>query len=639
MNRPSVDDGVRHWALWQQTLLALALVGGGWLVGEGLRPWLGGRLAPLPLFVALLILVVLVRPGPFLAGVLLAGLGLLARRNPESRLEDVALYAGAVALAGTAAWLSARSNERCNEALGLAEARREALRATLASIGDGVITTDRQGRVAFMNPVASDLTGWSLPEAEGRPLAQVFGIEDEATGQALDSPLEQVIGGSRVPSLGPHTRLLQRGGSTLPIEGSAAPLRERDDAATGMVLVFRDLTPRDAAERERNALVAQLREAGRRKDEFLATLAHELRNPLAPATHALDLLRLPLDEQTAPLHAQARDTLQRQLRHLVRLIDDLLDVGRITWDRLELHRAQVELGDVLEPAAEASRSVLAAAGQTLHLAPAEHPLWLDADAMRLTQAFTNLLGNAGKFSAPGSTVEMSVRHDASHVEVTVRDHGIGIDPAFLPRLFERFEQGPVASGQVRSGLGIGLALARRLVELHGGEIHAHSPGPGRGSCFVVRLPLVAGDARPAPASTGAPTALLAPASKAPAEGWRVLVVDDNPDAAASLALLLELSGNQVRIAHDGVQALAVAGEFLPQIGVLDIGLPRMDGHELARRLRAGFDPAPRVLVALTGWGQAPDRETSAAAGFDAHLVKPVEYAALTRLLEELMARG
>jgi PAS domain S-box-containing protein len=365
-----------------------------------------------------------------------------------------------------------------------------------------------------------------------------------------------------------------------------------------------------------------LREADRRKDEFLATLAHELRNPLAPIRNAVRLMAL---EGGAGRTPQVLEMLERQVHHMVRLVDDLIDVSRVSRGTIELQCERLDLGRLLRTAAETSKPLIERARHRLNLSLPVEPLSVHGDAVRLAQVFANLLNNAAKYTDNGGDIEISVQRDGTEAVVTVRDDGIGLAPDQLPRLFEMFTQLDRGRARAQGGLGIGLSLAKRLVQMHGGTIRAESEGLGRGSCFTVRLPLAAEIAAESPASPRAdpPQSL---------ELQRLLVVDDNRDAADSLAMLLEALGAQVQVAHDGAAALAAFERFSPRFVLLDLGMPGMNGLEVARRLRERANGHAVTLVALTGWGQADDRERTRAAGFDHHLVKPVDMAVLQALL-------
>jgi signal transduction histidine kinase/ActR/RegA family two-component response regulator len=377
-----------------------------------------------------------------------------------------------------------------------------------------------------------------------------------------------------------------------------------------------------------------LAESDQRKDEFLATLAHELRNPLAPVRNAIHILRARLPP--TPELQWARDVIDRQVTQMTRLIDDLMDVSRITRGTFELRRERVTLEAVIRVAVETSKPLIDASGHELAVELPAELVWLDADVIRLAQVFSNLLNNAAKYTGPGGRIAISAERDAGLVAVAVQDSGIGIPSAMLTRVFEPFTQLDRSLERTRGGLGIGLALARRLVEMQGGTIQAHSAGPGAGSRFVVRLPVVASQAEPTPSDA----ALEALAGPAPAVGrYRVLVADDNSDSATSLSILLNDVGYEVRTAEDGVQALETAADFRPDIALLDIGMPKLNGYEVARQLRQQPWGREILLIAVTGWGGVDHRQQTAQAGFDHHLTKPVDPAALTRLLVALTDGG
>jgi signal transduction histidine kinase/CheY-like chemotaxis protein len=376
---------------------------------------------------------------------------------------------------------------------------------------------------------------------------------------------------------------------------------------------------------ERARVAEMLRDADRRKDEFLAMLGHELRNPLAPVQNAVQILRTPGIE--ASLAMGAVEMVERQVAHLARLVDDLLDVSRVSRGKVELRKELVDLGAVAIRSAEAMRAFLTERGHRLETALPPETLPLDADPARLEQVITNLLANAGKYTAPGGQIRLTVSREGNEGIVRVADNGIGIRPEALASLFELFVQADRVPGRVSEGLGLGLALVKLLVEMHGGRVMAASDGPGRGSEFTVRLPLAFAPAgRPTTRRDSAETARPAPRS------LRVLVCDDNEDAADSLGTLLRLRGHQVNVCYNGPEALAAAEPFQPDVVLLDIGLPGgMDGYEVARRLQSD-GARTATLVALTGFGQEDDRRRSSEAGFQAHLVKPVE----PRVLEDLL---
>jgi len=377
---------------------------------------------------------------------------------------------------------------------------------------------------------------------------------------------------------------------------------------------------------ERREAEAALRVADQRKDEFLATLAHELRNPLAPMVNAIDLLQTP--NRDGSITKAAHEMISRQLSHMVRLVDDLLDVSRITSGKLAVRKQVVDLAVVVHSAVDTAGPLFERGGQTLELELPGQPVYLHADPVRLAQVFGNLLNNAAKFSEPRGRVTLSANVVGSRVRVEVRDEGAGMSADVLPRIFEMFAQADNSVARLHSGLGVGLALARRLVELHDGSIVAESPGLGRGSLFTVTLPVMAALASDRSEAPAAP-----PPSKQ--EPCRILLVDDNVDFAMSLALLLETLGHDVSVAHDASEALAIASERAPEFAFLDLGLPRVSGYELARKLRANPATARTVLIALSGWGQPQDRERSKEAGFALHLVKPIELQGIEAALRTL----
>ncbi len=370
----------------------------------------------------------------------------------------------------------------------------------------------------------------------------------------------------------------------------------------------------------------RIAEADRRKDEFLAMLAHELRGPLAPLSNMLEVMKR-ADGDIA-LIQQARTTMERQLRHLVRLVDDLIDVSRITRNNVELRKERVELASIIQQSAESCRPLAERAKIELTTALPPQPIYLNADPMRLVQVFSNILNNACKYTEVGGQIRVSAQRQGSDAIARVEDTGIGIPPAQLASVFEMFTQ--IEKDRSQGGLGIGLALAKRLVEMHDGTVEAHSEGLGKGSAFVVRLPIATESPEDEPLVKDGRRRPDAPAVTAPPR--RILVVDDNVDSATSLARLLKMSGNETQMAHDGLDAVEAAERFRPDVILLDIGLPKLDGHDACRRIREHAWGAPMLIVALTGWGQEEDRRKSRDAGFDHHLVKPVDLAALKRLL-------
>jgi len=365
-----------------------------------------------------------------------------------------------------------------------------------------------------------------------------------------------------------------------------------------------------------------LRDADRRKDEFLATLAHELRNPLAPIRNGLELVKL-----AAPADALGTETLEvigRQVDQMTRLVDDLLDVSRITRDKIELRKERVELAAIVKNAVETSRPLIHEAGHTLVVSLPETPILLDADPTRIAQVFANLLNNSAKYTDRGGRIEIEAKTTGREAVVTVRDNGIGISCEALAFVFDMFRQVDRTRNRAQGGLGIGLTLVRRLVELHGGAINAQSEGPGKGSELVVRLPLAEKAISEAKRRRAANRAVLS--------NQRILVVDDNRDAVDTLSTLLRIKNNEVRIARDGVEAVETAAEFQPDIILMDVGMPRLNGFDATRQIRKMPWAKEVFIVALSGWGQTSDVKQSVEAGCSAHLVKPADFAALEQLL-------
>jgi len=381
--------------------------------------------------------------------------------------------------------------------------------------------------------------------------------------------------------------------------------------------------------RELEALNATLREANRHKDEFLAMLAHELRNPLASIHNAMHLLRNP--QLPATQQGWARDMIERQLGHLTRLIDDLLDVARITRGKINLAREPVALASVVGRAVETVQPLLTQRGHQLVVDVAREPLYIDGDPTRLIQIVGNILSNAAKYTDAGGRIDLAADSHDELIEIRVRDNGMGIDPAVIPEVFNLFAQAQASrlDRGSQTGLGIGLALVKRLVDLHGGQVEARSDGPGKGSEFVVRFPRLARSATESHTAGPTDSDSLAGIQRC------ILIADDNQDALESLAQLLQLAGHRVHQACDGLQALALAGQVRPELMLLDIGMPELDGYEVARRVRAQEWGRAMVLVAVTGWGQESDRARSREAGFDSHWVKPLDTHKLSALLSAL----
>jgi PAS domain S-box-containing protein len=508
--------------------------------------------------------------------------------------------------------LDVTDRKRVEEELRRAEER---VRSVVETVVDGIVTIDEGGTVETFNPAAERLFGYPATEVIGR---NVKVLMPEPYHNAHDGYLANYLrtGEAKVIGIGREVVGRRKDGTTFPMELAVSEFRLGDRRYfTGVV---RDITERKAAEEA-------LQEADRRKDEFLAALAHELRNPLAPVRNALHLLQQAGNDGTAV--EQARGVMERQVAQLARLVDDLLDVSRIARGKLELRRQRVELAVVVGNAVEASRPLIDQMGHELTVTLPPEPVYLDIDPVRVTQVLSNLLNNAAKYTDRGGRIGLSAERQGSDAVVAVRDTGVGIPADKLPHVFEMFTQVEGSSARAQGGLGLGLTLVKRLTEMHGGSVEARSGGPGRGSEFVVRLPVALGPGadRPPP---GGETAAALPR--------RVLVVDDNRDGADSLAMILRLLGNEVRVAYDGAEAVRAAEAFRPDVILLDIGLPKLNGHETARRIRREPWGGRVVLIAVTGWGHEEDRRRSQEAGFDFHLVKPVDPYALMKLLAGLL---
>jgi PAS domain S-box-containing protein len=496
--------------------------------------------------------------------------------------------------------------------------QKEWLEVLLASIDDAVIATDETGLIVFMNPIAEAYVGCHEAEAVGKPLTEWFQIVNEQTREPAANPVAVLIRSEATVALVNHTLLLSRDGTERMIEDSAAPIRDEHGQLRGVILVFRDVTPQRLADRE-------LKRGVQKKDEFLAILAHELRNPLAPIRNALEVLKRSDGGTTA---SEAHGIMERQLSQMVRLIDDLLDISRISRGKLALQLDHVELAAIIRHALESCRPMIEAARHEVSLKLHSEPIYLKADSVRLSQVFANLVNNACKFTKVAGRIEIAAEIDADHAVVSVKDNGIGIPPDQLSRVFEMFSQVDSSLERSQGGLGIGLALVKEVVQMHGGTTEARSAGIGRGSELVVRLPFynVPRSTRPVQASSPA---------KQQVTRSRILVVDDNHDSAITLSMLLKFAGHETHTAHDGLEAIEVASTLRPDIILLDIGMPKLNGYDTCRRIREQDWGANIVIVALTGWGHEEDRRKSRAAGFNAHLVKPVEHTELAAILMEL----
>lgn len=482
---------------------------------------------------------------------------------------------------------------------------------------DAIVSKDLDGRILSWNSGAARLFGFTPQEAIGQSIKLI--IPPERHGEE-DEILGRLRRGERIEHY--ETVRVAKGGRRLEISVTISPIRDGSGRIIAASKVARDITARKQAEHA-------LREAARQKDLFLATLAHELRNPLAPIRNSVEALRL-----TGQLRGDAeeiRQILERQVKHLVRLVDDLLEVSRMTRGKVELRKEPVELAELVRSAIEVSRESIEARGHQLTVSIPSEPIVLDADPVRVAEVVADLLENAAKFTPEGGRISITATQEGEQVGVSIRDTGVGISAEMLPKVFDMFSQADPARGQAKGGLGVGLALAKGIVELHQGRLDAFSEGPGRGSRFVMHLPVV---------RQAAARAVSIDAGRRPQlPAHRILVVDDARAAGYLLSKLLEAIGQQVVVTNDPKSAVGLVRQTHPDVVISDIGMPEMDGYELARQLRRIAGPSELILVALTGYGQDQDRERARNAGFDHHLVKPVSLESLEELLAGLPLPG
>jgi PAS domain S-box-containing protein len=502
--------------------------------------------------------------------------------------------------------------------------QRAILAAIVESSDDAIVSKTLEGRILTWNAGATRIFGYGPDEAIGKPITLIIPPELHAEEERI---LQQLRQGKRIDHY--DTTRVTKDGRRIAISLTVSPIRDVNGRVIGASKVARDVSDRKRAEEIRRQSEQALREADRRKDEFLALLAHELRNPLAPIRYALAANKKA--GQTREQRRQNDEIIERQVNHMSRLLDDLLDVSRIRHGTLELKKSAIELGAVVSAAIETARPVLSAKHHHLSVAMPDQPIRLDADAVRLAQVFSNLLINAAKYTDPGGHIQLTITRERDDAVISVTDNGMGLSADLLPRLFTIFSQERTRLGRTEGGLGVGLSLVRGITTLHGGTVEARSEGPGKGSAFIVRLPI----------DTGAAAPILAepvPDPAPPQAALEILVVDDNRDAADTCAMLLEASGHHVRTAYAGREALELGQAFRPDVVLLDIGLPDIDGYALAKQIRATPWGRRAVLVAVTGWGQAEDRLRAAHAGFDQHLVKPIAGETIASLLQSLRTR-
>ncbi|MEP6703722.1 MAG: ATP-binding protein [Acidobacteriota bacterium] len=481
---------------------------------------------------------------------------------------------------------------------------------------------DENQHCVFMNPAAEHLTGFGFDEI--RAGETFHGVVHNAHPDGSEYPSSECPINRAFPSQAQQKGeelFVHKDGHFYDVAFAASPILDAAGEAAGTVIEVRDIT-------ERKKIEQALLDADRRKDEFIATLAHELRNPLAPISNLIALMKQ--TEYDADFIHDARDTIERQLSKMVRLVDDLLDVSRITRNTIELRREPLALSSAIADAYEMCRPTIEQLGHKINIEIPDEAVYLHADAARLSQILGNLIHNACKFTPGGGQIDVTAEYENGDVVVKVKDNGVGIPQTQLSSVFEMFAQVKNPLGATFGGLGIGLGLAKRLVEMHGGSIEARSDGEWTGSEFVVRLPIT--DARPETRSTSL-------ADTPGPKGRRILVVDDNVDSAESMTILLKHTGNYCLMAHAAAEAISTAETFAPDIILLDIGLPGMDGYAACRAIREQTWGTGIHIIAMTGWGQAEDRRQSLEAGFDAHLVKPVDIDKLYEIIEAVPAKG
>jgi PAS domain S-box-containing protein len=505
---------------------------------------------------------------------------------------------------------------------------RERFENIVSQAATGVLQADAGGRITVVNKKFCEILGYARNELLGLTILDITAPESiEPTLMALG----KVSAGEGDGGVVVQKQYRRRDGSLMWASSSVSAIRGPQQEFQGIVAIVVDISHDRAVEENLRKLAADLSEADRRKSEFLATLAHELRNPLAPISTGLTVLKLGGDSPAAV--ARIRPMMERQVAQMVRLIDDLLDVARISGGKIDLQKARVDLKDVVAAAIETSMPFIENGRHELVVHQPRHAMPMDADPTRIAQVVSNLLNNAAKYTPSGGRIQVTVSRDGQDAVVAVADNGIGIPAESLAAIFVLFSQVEHHLDRAQGGLGVGLSLVRQLVEMHGGTVEAASPGRGAGSTLTVRLPLAQ--------DNGDNSAPSAPVVAAPQRRLRLLVADDNVDAAQALASMFALQGHSTRIAHSGVQALAIAGTFLPEVTFLDIGMPGMNGYETARALRRLPGLERTVLVALTGWGADSDRMQSQLAGFDHHLTKPADaamiHAVLVQAAEHRMA--
>jgi PAS domain S-box-containing protein len=536
------------------------------------------------------------------------------------------------------------ARKRAGEAL---RQQREWLQVTLSSIGDAVIATDTNGDVTFLNPVAESLTGWKQEEAQGQSLRRVFNIMNEQTRETVENPALRAIQEGLIVGLANHTVLIAKDGTEMPIDDSGAPIKGAEGKVIGAVLIFRDITERRLAEEERSALLASERTArekaeaaSRSKDEFVAMISHEIRSPLNSILGWAQLLRRGKFDQAET--ERATEIIVRNARAQSQLIEDLLDISRVITGKLTLNVRSVELAQIIEAAMDSIRPAAEAKSIQLQARIDSRDSLVSGDPNRLQQIVWNLLSNAVKFTPRHGRVEVSLRRVDSNFQITVSDSGVGISPEFLPFVFDRFSQADTTSERKYGGLGLGLAIVRHLVELHGGTAQADSPGEGQGATFTVTLPVKALREEMSELEPAAPSAEYADSltDAIMLDGLRVMIVDDEAETCDLLTAMLTRRGAEVKACASAAEALEEIERWRPSLLVSDIGMPGEDGYTLIGKLRAlgpergGGIPA----VALTAYARSEDRMRALASGFQVHVPKPIEAGELVVVIASLAGR-
>jgi PAS domain S-box-containing protein len=495
--------------------------------------------------------------------------------------------------------------------------RAQRAQATLAAIvessEDAIISKDLDGRIMTWNAGAERLFGYRQEEAIGHPISLIIPADHIHEETVI---LQRIRNGERVEPY--ETVRVRKDGTHVNISLTVSPVKSPDGDVIGASKIARDITDRKRIEQ-------QLVEADQHKDNFLAILAHELRNPLGPIRNAAKIIEIQRPNDRDLLYLS--DLIEKEVVQITRLLDDLLDVSRITRGKFSLKKQRIDLAAVVNRAIETSRPMIDQAEHKITVNLSREPLMVDADPMRLAQVFCNLLNNASKFTQAGGDIRITVERQESQAVVTVKDTGIGISHDLLPKIFDMFVQGSTATERAYGGLGLGLTLARDIVELHGGHIAARSAGPGHGSDFIVSLPL-----SEISSSSDVIASIVHRQSPAEQLRTRIVVIDDNRDQALSLQGLLEAMGHEVRIAYDGSSAMKLLESFVPDFALIDLGLPEINGYDFARWVRGQLQFRHTVLIAQTGWGREEDRNRARDAGFIHHLVKPVDYQQLVQIL-------